>query len=170
MRALTALATALVVFPAMAFAHPGGPSELGFVNGLIHPLTGVDHVAAALLVGGLAAFSRSAGWVTGAFLGAIVAGVFVGSASVSATAAEMGIFVGFATLATVFVLRNAAAWLVPIASAATGLAHGAVHGGVGGGSDAFATGVVATTTILVGASYLVARLPMRSRSHSRVSR
>ena len=54
MRIRLALATAAMMVPTAAFAHPGDLAEFGFVAGLMHPLTGADHLAAALLVGGLA--------------------------------------------------------------------------------------------------------------------
>jgi urease accessory protein len=43
---------ALVVagFPALAFAHPGHHHGPGFAAGLAHPLTGIDHLLAAVLL------------------------------------------------------------------------------------------------------------------------
>src|SRR6202035_4975153 len=50
------LATALVLVPSLALAHPGLPGHThGFADGVLHPLTGLDHVLAMVAVGLLAA-------------------------------------------------------------------------------------------------------------------
>jgi urease accessory protein len=171
MRILLALATALTVFPTVAFAHPGGSSAFGFTNGFLHPLTGADHLAAAMLVGALAPLSRSAGSVMGAFLGAVAAGLLISVALPhAAAAAELGIAVGFAGLAAALLLRRSGAWLLSLAAAATGLAHGLVHGSSGAGGIAFAAGVLPASAMLVGAGYLVARLLARRRRTSGLAR
>ena len=58
-----------------ALAHPGHVPGHGFWSGVVHPMTGIDHVLVLLLVG--AWFSRShAGWPAGTSLVAgLVAGV-----------------------------------------------------------------------------------------------
>lgn len=46
------LMTALITFlPALAWAHPGHALSNGFIAGLAHPWSGVDHLAAMLAVG-----------------------------------------------------------------------------------------------------------------------
>src|SRR5260221_8698932 len=48
---LAVLATvATAIFNTAAFAHPGH-SDLGFVGGFAHPLTGLDHLLAMIAVG-----------------------------------------------------------------------------------------------------------------------
>ncbi|MFL5291384.1 MAG: HupE/UreJ family protein, partial [Myxococcales bacterium] len=49
MRALLIAAAALAPLPALA--HPGHAEALGFTAGLLHPLTGADHMLAMLMVG-----------------------------------------------------------------------------------------------------------------------
>ena len=45
----TLLATALVLVPSLALAHPGLPGHThDLTNGFLHPLGGIDHVLAAL--------------------------------------------------------------------------------------------------------------------------
>ncbi len=39
-----------LLFPSLASAHPGH-SEVGFLSGMLHPLSGVDHVAAMMGIG-----------------------------------------------------------------------------------------------------------------------
>lgn len=40
----------LIMFPSLASAHPGH-SEFGFISGVVHPFTGIDHVAAMIGIG-----------------------------------------------------------------------------------------------------------------------
>lgn len=158
MRVRLALATAVTMVPTAAFAHPGGPGELGFIDGFLHPLTGADHIAAALLAGVLGALSRRTPAMLGGFLAALAAGLLIGHALPSAAAvAELGILLGFGALAAAFLLRNGGTGLLPLAASAAGLAHGFAHGSEGGGAPAFAAGVLAATLALAGAGYLVAR-------------
>lgn len=44
-----------VSMPLLAQAHPGHPLGAGFVNGVLHPLSGVDHLLAMLAAGAWAA-------------------------------------------------------------------------------------------------------------------
>jgi urease accessory protein len=54
-RHLIRIATLCVsVLPALALAHPGHGAEGGFLAGVLHPASGIDHVAAFVLVGMLA--------------------------------------------------------------------------------------------------------------------
>lgn len=159
MRIRLALSMALSAVPTAAFAHPGGSVQFSFADGFLHPLTGADHIAAALLIGALAALSGSARAVTAAFSGAVGAGLLLGHALPhTAAAAELGILLTFAALAAAFLLRKNCAWLLPLAAAVAGLAHGLVHGSEGGGATAFAAGALAATAALASAGYLVARL------------
>ena len=50
-RLRTFFAVCLLVAATPAFAHPGHDSGGGFLAGLIHPLTGVDHLAAMVMIG-----------------------------------------------------------------------------------------------------------------------
>ena len=42
------------LLPALALAHPGHGAEDSFLAGILHPASGIDHVAAFVLVGMLA--------------------------------------------------------------------------------------------------------------------
>lgn len=46
-----ALAAGVLAMALPAAAHPGHGADSGFVNGLLHPVTGVDHLLALLAVG-----------------------------------------------------------------------------------------------------------------------
>lgn len=52
--------SALFLFPALAFAHPGH-HHLSWLDGFIHPLTGLDHLMALLAVGVWLAQSETRG-------------------------------------------------------------------------------------------------------------
>src|SRR5476651_2360126 len=42
----------IFLLPSLAQAHPGAPGHThGFSNGLLHPLTGLDHICAMVAVG-----------------------------------------------------------------------------------------------------------------------
>ena len=41
----------LLLFPSMAYAHTGVGETSGFYNGVIHPVTGLDHICAMVAVG-----------------------------------------------------------------------------------------------------------------------
>ena len=55
-RALSILAAACILAPGAARAHTGAGGTDGIVHGLMHPVTGLDHVLAMVAVGVLAAF------------------------------------------------------------------------------------------------------------------
>ncbi len=48
------LATALSLLPVAAFAHTGLGDTSGFTHGFLHPVTGIDHVLAMVMVGAFA--------------------------------------------------------------------------------------------------------------------
>jgi urease accessory protein len=113
-----------------AFAHPGHGAT-GFVAGLVHPLTGVDHLAAMTMVGlwsGLA-FPRHRLRLPAIMLSALLAGFLYGIGGGVMAAPELLIQATLALIGLNLVLdikmrSHAAAVLV----AMTGLAHGFAHG------------------------------------------
>ena len=92
LRALLALATLL---PAAAFAHTGVDSHthLDFFAGFLHPVTGMDHLAAMVAVGLWSALAaRRAGpgllWGPLGFAGMLLAGALLGLQGVQLPAVE----------------------------------------------------------------------------------
>ncbi len=73
------LALWIVLLPITAWAHPGH-GESGFVNGVLHPFSGLDHVLGMLAVGVWASRnSDSRRWFApAAFLGGMLAGGVMG--------------------------------------------------------------------------------------------
>jgi urease accessory protein len=89
-----ALAAALVVLtPAVAFAHTGVGEASGFVHGLGHPISGLDHILAMLMVGVFAwQFGGRAVWlVPVTFVGVMAASGTLGIAGIEVPFVETGI-------------------------------------------------------------------------------
>lgn len=83
----------LALFPMLAFAHVGNDGGahhvLSFTEGLIHPLTGMDHLVAMILVGIWSAMNTRKWWVAPlAFAGLLLAGALIGMAGVTVAAME----------------------------------------------------------------------------------
>jgi urease accessory protein len=123
---------AAVLFTATPAAAHTGRGAGGLLDGLLHPITGPDHLLAMLSVGVVAALSASRWrvWAApAAFLGAMSVGGVVGMIGVPLPGAENLI------LASVFVLGIAIAaafqgvggWLFA-ALIVAGIAHGHAHG------------------------------------------
>lgn len=131
-RSLIAGSAAVLLAASPAAAHTGhGPG--GVIDGILHPLTGPDHLLAMVAVGVVAVLAVPLGraWLApAAFLGGMLAGGAAGMAGVPVPAVEPLI------LASVFALALAIAGVVLgerpqlllAALALAGLAHGHAHG------------------------------------------
>jgi urease accessory protein len=162
---LRLLAAIVALSPTAAWAHPGHEGAGGMLAGIVHPLTGIDHLVAMLLVGlwaGLLAKElRGALMVPPAFLAAMLTG-FVATAFVGGAFAEPMI------LASLIVLGAAAALhfraRVPVATAIAavfGFAHGMAHGfetPEGSFPALFAAGFLLSTAALHAAGLWLARV------------
>ena len=75
------LALGLALLPVSAWAHPGHDAA-GFLSGLLHPFSGLDHILGMLAVGVWAARNQGLRrwFVPAAFLGGMVAGGMIGFA------------------------------------------------------------------------------------------
>ena len=130
LRALRPLALLLLAAP-LAQAHPGhGPAD--FISGLVHPLTGWDHVLAMVAVGLWAAqLGGRARWaLPAAFVGAMMAGAAGGIIGLAPAGVETGILasvliLGVAVAAAARLPLGAGLTLVALAGSVHGLAHGA---------------------------------------------
>ena len=133
LRVLLALAAAL---PAAAFAHTGvdGHTHLDFMTGFLHPLTGMDHLAAMVAVGLWSALAaRRAGpellWGPLGFAGMLLAGALLGLQGVQLPAVEPMIAASLLVTGLLVVTRwhvpsIAAAFIVGVFAVFHGLAHG----------------------------------------------
>jgi urease accessory protein len=161
MRALLLLLALLAPLPALAHAGDGGHLH-GFADGLLHPIGGLDHLAAMLAVGAWGGLTGGrARWLLPlGFLAGMAAGGALGLAGVELPMVEAGIL---ASVMVLGVLVGAAARL-PVAAgmallAAFGLLHGHAHGtelAEGAGAAAYAAGFLVATAGLHGAGLLLA--------------
>lgn len=126
----TALVLAATLYPALAYAHVGVGETSGFAHGFTHPISGLDHVLAMILVG-VFAFQlggRALWLVPLSFVGMMAAGGIMSMNGIHVPLIELGIAL------SVIVLGTAVAFEVkaPVAIAA-GLAglfaifHGYAH-------------------------------------------
>jgi len=168
---LPAAALAFAATPALA--HPGHGD--GFAAGVLHPLTGLDHLAAMLLVGlwaGLA-FAKRAWACPATFVAFSLGGFGYGVAGGALPFAELLIAASIAVLAAAIVFRlrpplGIAAPMVALFAVGHGYAHGAEM--PGGDGIGFATGFVTTTILLHGAGLALAYLATRRRGLARSGR
>jgi urease accessory protein len=116
-----------------AAAHVGTPIG-GAVDGLLHPVTGPDHLLAMLAVGVVAALTmplRRAWTVPVAFLTGMIAGGAAGLVGAPLPGAEAlimaSVFVLGVTIAAAVVVEGGGGWLVA-ALVVAGFAHGHAHG------------------------------------------
>lgn len=167
---LSAVAAAALLSSAAtpAFAHPDhAPAPAhgsGLVDGLLHPLSGVDHWLAMLLVGVWAAqLGGALRWqLPAVFVALMSAGAAAAVAGLHVPAVETGIVASLLVLGVVVaaVLRARATLALPVV-AALAVFHGAAHGTelpVFAQPQAYMLGFVATTTLLHAAGLLFARM------------
>ena len=124
-----------------ASAHIGTDSAthhgMGFVDGLAHPFTGLDHLAAMLAVGFWSALAARRVWAAPlAFAAMLVAGALMGLAGISSPAVEPMIATSLLALGLLVAARTRlpaalAAGLMGGFAVFHGLAHGAELSGGG---------------------------------------
>ena len=163
--------TALAAGPASA--HPGHAHE-GFAAGLLHPVTGLDHVLAMVAVGLWAAgCGRRALWAWPcAFVSAMLAGYALGAAHPGATGVDGAILASVIILGAAIATAGRAPFWVGVATvAAFGALHGYAHGAEAppGSGWAFPAGFALTTALLHGAG-LVAGLAILKAGRPRLLR
>lgn len=126
---LAAVATLAVHAPALAHHPMGGtlPQTFlqGFLSGLGHPVIGLDHLAAIIGVGILAALARRDVYPVFVFSAAFIGGVALHVAKVNLPASEL--LVGLSTIAIggLVVFRQS---MGPVVAAALFAVAGLVHG------------------------------------------
>jgi urease accessory protein len=129
LRTLRPLALLLLAAP-LAQAHPGhGPAD--FISGLVHPLTGWDHLLAMVAVGLWAAqLGGRARWALPAtFVGAMILGAAGGIGGLQLPGIEIGILasvliLGLAVASATRLSLGSGLALVGLAGVVHGVAHG----------------------------------------------
>jgi urease accessory protein len=157
----TLLAALLAGTGSLALAHVGadGGGHHGFLSGLLHPVTGLDHLAAMVAVGVWSAATTRRFWIAPiAFALTLFAGALLAQGGVAFPAIEPMIA---ASMLVVGLLLAARAKLPEAAGAvlvgAFALFHGAAHGQELGGMAAL-LGMVAGTALLHGAGMGLGRV------------
>jgi urease accessory protein len=164
--AAASLALAIIAIPTVASAHPGHDGA-GFVHGLLHPLSGVDHILAMVAVGLFAARlgGRALWLVPASFVTAMALAGAAGIAGYALPHVETGIAL------SILVLGGAIAFdmTMPVAAAMALVAFFAVFHGYAHGAEmpetmsglAYGGGFLAATAALhaagIGLGLLIGR-------------
>jgi len=158
----TLAAAALLLTPALAFAHPGH-GDSGLVAGIAHPVTGLDHLLAMVAVGLWAAQQQGkARWALPVtFVVTMLLGGLVGFEGFELPLMETGIAASVLALGLLVALAvrpplSLAVALTALFACAHGVAHGLELPELSS-PWAYAAGFVAATAALHGLGYAVAR-------------
>jgi len=167
LRKKSVFALALCLASGSVFAHPGHAGG-GWLAGLLHPLTGIDHLLAMLAVGLWAGRSGgSARWqLPLAFLTAMNVGWLAGSAGWTLPWMESGIAASVLALGLILVLGAELPRALQLAlTAVFALFHGCAHGTELAAVAPLATaaGFLFSTAALHGAGLGIAALLPRDR-------
>jgi urease accessory protein len=123
-------AAALLLTPAIAFAHPGH-GDSGLIAGISHPIGGLDHLLAMLAVGLWAAQQKGAArWALPCtFVGTMLIGGLLGFEGLELPALESGIAASVLALGLAVALAVRPPLSVAVgATALFALFHGVAHG------------------------------------------
>jgi urease accessory protein len=147
-------AFALALTPTLASAHPGVGSAAGFAHGLLHPLSGIDHLLVMIAVGVYAArLGGRALWIVPAsFVAVMMLGGAIGMAGIGLPFVEIAIALSVVALGGAIALgldmpAATAAALVGVFALFHGHAHGAEMPETVSGL-AYGAGFVAATVAL----------------------
>lgn len=148
-----AVVTAMLM-PTMAFAHTGVGYATGFLHGFEHPISGLDHVLAMVMVGVFAwQLGGRALWrVPATFVAVMAVGGSFGVAGIAVPFVEVGIALSVVVLGAAVALNvrasvAAAMGVIGLFAICHGHAHGAEMPEAAGGI-AYAVGFMTATTLL----------------------
>lgn len=130
----------------------------GLLSGLGHPIIGVDHLAAVLAVGALAAISARGFGIALAFLAAMIGGVVLNLLGTALPATELLAGLSTAVMGLLVALRFRSSAL-PLAALFVGLVHGYVLGEAVVGAEpapigAYLAGLFVIQTMIAAGAYL----------------
>lgn len=137
LRSLLPLALLLAATGALAHTGAGGHEHTGFVSGLLHPLTGPDHLAAMLAVGMWSALAVRPVWLAPlAFVLLLAAGAGAGFAGLQVPAVEPMIAASLLVIGLLVASRRGLPLAVAgLLAGAFAFFHGAAHGQELAGDD-----------------------------------
>ena len=162
---LLALGLAFCLLPSIALAHTGHGDATGFVHGFMHPLSGLDHLLAMILVGMFAyqLGGRALWLVPLSFVGVMALGGLLGVNGLPLPFVETGIALSVVVLGAVVAFGIKAP--VAVAMGVTGLFavfHGYAHGAempLDASGAAYGLGYMLVTALLhaagIGAGLLI---------------
>lgn len=148
------LAAPLLLLPSLALAHPGHGDASGMAQGFLHPMSGLDHILAMVLVGLFAwQLGGRALWaVPATFVLVMALGGALGMAGVAVPFVEIGIGLSVVVLGAIVAFGVKAP--VAAAMAIVGLFaifHGHAHGAempANAAGFAYGAGFLAATALL----------------------
>ena len=161
------LALAAAALPAAAYAHPAIGEAAGFSHGFAHPISGLDHVLAMVMVGVFAfQLGGRATWlVPTTFVLVMALGGFLGATGVNIPLVETGIALSVVVLGAIVALNvkaplAATLGVIGLFAIFHGHAHGAEMPENAAGA-AYAAGFMIATALLHAAGltlgYLIGR-------------
>ncbi len=161
------LALAAVAAPAVAYAHTGVGDTSGFVHGFSHPISGLDHILAMVMVGVFAfQLGGRATWlVPTTFVLVMAVGGGLGIAGINVPFVELGIALSVVVLGAIIALNvkaptAVAMGLVGLFAIFHGHAHGAEMPENAAGA-AYAAGFMIATAVLhavgLGLGFMIGR-------------
>jgi urease accessory protein len=160
-----------VIFTPLAQAHMATTEAMGLVAGIVHPLTGADHILAAVAAGIWAAVSGGGSHtrtVVAAFLGMLGLGAIAGFAGISLALVEPLIALSVIAMGALIVLRVSLPQMV--ASALAGgfaLFHGYAHAAglpLMTGAVWYLLGLLSATSLLLSCGVALGRWLAKSES------
>ncbi|EHM47561.1 HupE / UreJ protein [Yokenella regensburgei ATCC 43003] len=166
----------VALFPMMAMAHVGHDGgahhALGFTEGFIHPLTGMDHLVMMLLVGVWSAMNTRQWWLAPlAFAGLLLTGALIGMAGVTISATETLVaasLLGIGVMVALQMKLRAVSGALIIGAFA--IFHGLAHGAELSHSFSALSGMVLATAMLHMIGLLIGYLVIRSAANVWLSR
>lgn len=160
--------TLLVAAPSLAMAHPGHGVH-GFGEGLLHPLSGLDHLLAIMAISLLAvrAGGRELWALPLAFMACCVVGGLVAAAGVALPMVELtiaaSVLVGGVLLARGQAVPVLAMVMLPLFGVAHGYAH--IHELANMSAVAsYSCGIVMASVALMGVTIAIAKLAQRQEA------
>jgi urease accessory protein len=163
------LAAAPAIFmPAIAFAHTGFGDTSGFVHGFWHPISGLDHVLAMVMVGVFAwqLGGRALWLVPATFITVMALAGALGIAGIGVPFVEIGIAISVVAFGAIVAFDFKAP--TAVAMGVVGLFavfHGHAHGAEipeDAGGVAYAAGFIMATALLhlagIGAGFLIGKV------------
>lgn len=155
-------AIAALVASTSAFAHPGHGLASGFAAGLMHPLTGWDHLLVMLSLGIWAARRpQGQGWqLPVVFVLAMAAAALTAMTWLSVSMAELLVVASVLLMGALLLADIKMSRSVQLAGVAViAAAHGYLHGVELGNHWAALAGMVLATALLHGLGWMLGRQP-----------